>query len=219
MFSGIVERVGRVETIGPLAPDATRAGPGAVRLSIRAGFDAPPPAGASVSVNGVCLTVERAQEGILHATAVPETLRHTTLGKLVPGGRVNLERALRVGDELGGHWVSGHVDSVARIASVRRSGSDVLVSVEIPESLAPYVAVKGSIALDGISLTVAACEGTRAVVALVPYTLEHTIASEYEEGTDVNLEVDLLARYLERLALARGILTAPSGLEARSGRA
>ena len=195
MFSGIVERVGRVEAV-------ERQG----GLVIRTGFEAPPDSGASVAVNGVCLTVERAREGVIHATAVPETLRRTTLGKLVPGGRVNLERALRVGDEIGGHWVSGHVDAVARIASVRRTGSEVLVSIEIPSTLLPYVAVKGSITLDGISLTVAACEGTRAVVALVPYTLEHTIASEYEEGTEVNLEVDLLARYLERLALARGIL-------------
>ena len=200
MFSGIVERVGRVEAVERQGADAP------VRLSIRAGFDAPPDSGASVAVNGVCLPVERALEGVVLATAVPVTLRRTPLGKLVPGGRVNLERALRVGDEIGGHWVSGHVDAVARIASVRRAGGDVLVSIEIPGTLVPYVAVKGSITLDGISLTVAACEGTRALVALVPYTLEHTIASEYEEGTDVNLEVDLLARYLERLAQARGIL-------------
>ena len=94
----------------------------------------------------------------------------------------------------------------------------LLLSVEVPASLAPYVAVKGSLALDGVSLTVAAWEASRAVVALVPYTLEHTIASEYEEGTDVNLEVDLLARYLERLAVARGMLAPPSGLAAERGR-
>ena len=131
MFSGIVERVGRVEAIGRVAPDgASGRGPEAARLTIRAGFREPPAPGASVAVNGVCLTVERAQADVIHATAVPETLRKTTLGKLSPGGRVNLERALKVGDEIGGHWVSGHVDAVARIASVRRSGTDVLLSVE-----------------------------------------------------------------------------------------
>jgi riboflavin synthase len=139
-------------------------------------------------------------EGVLHASAVPETLRRTTLGRLDTGARVNLERALRVGDELGGHWVQGHVDAVARVRSMRRMGQDVLLRVEIPESLRRYVAEKGSVALDGISLTVASWEDPCATLALVPYTLEHTIASEYEEGRDVNLEVDLIARYLERLA-------------------
>ncbi|HYQ89121.1 MAG TPA: riboflavin synthase [Candidatus Binatia bacterium] len=193
MFSGIVERLGRVESI---EWDAS----GGARLQILASFEPPPAPGASVAVNGVCLTVERAVEGVFHASAVPETLRRTTLGGLVPGERVNLERALRLGDELGGHWVQGHVDAVARIQSVRRTGRDVLVRVEIPEPLRRYVAGRGSLALDGISLTVASWEDPCAAVALVPYTLEHTIASEYEEGRDVNLEVDLIARYLERLA-------------------
>jgi len=193
MFSGIVERLGRVESI-------ERDASGGARLQILASFEPPPAPGASVAVNGVCLTVERAVEGVFHASAVPETLRRTTLGGLVPGERVNLERALRLGDELGGHWVQGHVDAVARIQSVRRTGRDVLVRVEIPEPLRRYVAGRGSLALDGISLTVASWEDPCAAVALVPYTLEHTIASEYEEGRDVNLEVDLIARYLERLA-------------------
>jgi riboflavin synthase len=193
MFSGIVERLGRVESI-------ERDASGGARLRILASFEPPPAPGASVAVNGVCLTVERTVEGVFHASAVPETLRRTTLGRLVPGGRVNLERSLRLGDELGGHWVQGHVDAVARIQSVRRQGQDVLVRVEIPEPLRRYVAEKGSVALDGISLTVASWEDPCAAVALVPFTLEHTIASEYEEGRDVNLEVDLIARYLERLA-------------------
>jgi riboflavin synthase len=200
MFSGIVERLGRVESID-------RDASGGVKLAIRGEFDPPPAPGASVAVNGVCLTVERAREGVFHVSAVPETLRRTTLGRLHLGAPVNLERALRVGDELGGHWVSGHVDAIARIRSVRRRGEDVLVSVEIPEPLRRYVAEKGSLTLDGISLTVAGWEDPCAVLALVPYTLEHTIASEYEEGRDVNLEVDLLARYLERLAAVRGMLT------------
>ena len=193
MFSGIVERLGRVES---MERDAS----GGVRLWSRAEFTPPPAPGASVAVNGVCLTVEGVSEGVLHASAVPETLRRTTLARLAAGARVNLERALKVGDELGGHWVQGHVDAVARVQSVRRLGRDVLVRVEIPHPLRRYVAEKGSMALDGISLTVASWEDPCATGALVPYTLEHTIASEYEEGRDVNLEVDLIARYLEKLA-------------------
>jgi len=204
MFSGIVERIGRVEEV-----EATSGG--GSRLAIRTGFGRVPSEGGSVAVNGVCLTVERARQGLIRATAVPETLRRTTLGMLATGARVNLERALRVGDEIGGHWVQGHVDGVARVAEVTRLGAEVLVQVEIPEPLRPYVAVKGSLALDGVSLTVAAWEEPYAVVALVPYTLEHTIASEYEEGSQVNLEVDLLARYLERLVVSRGMLAARKG--------
>ena len=206
MFSGIVERVGSVESI-------ERGGSGEARIVIRAELPSPPAPGASVAVNGVCLTIERYADGAMSFTAVPETLRRTTLGGLRPGARVNLERALRLGDESGGHWVQGHVDAIARVDAVRRAGADRLVRVIVPESLARYVAAKGSLTLDGVSLTVAAWEEPRASVALVPYTLEHTIASEYEEGSDVNLEVDLLARYIERLAQSRGLLAplAPEG--------
>ena len=203
MFSGIVECLGRVEEV-------ERTKDGSARLVIRARFGTAPSPGASVAVNGVCLTVERAKDALFHATAVPETLRRTTLGLLAPGSRVNLERALKVGDEIGGHWVQGHVDGVVRIASIGRTGSDVLFAVEVPETLRPYVAPKGSVAVDGVSLTIAAWDEPRATVALVPYTLEHTIASEYQEGGIVNLEVDILARYLERLLMSRG-LAAPFG--------
>jgi len=199
MFSGIVERVGRVEQIRGDASDG-------MTFAIRADFATAPPEGASVAVNGVCLTVEHARDGVFTATAVPETLRRTTLCRLAEGDRVNLERALRVGDEIGGHWVQGHVDATARVRAVKRSGRDQLLHVEIPEPLRRYVAEKGSLALDGVSLTVAAWEDPCAVVALVPYTLEHTIASDYRERTDVNLEVDLLARYIERLATSGRML-------------
>jgi riboflavin synthase len=195
VFSGIVEGVGRVERVGREAAG--------LRLSIHAGWTPDP--GASISVSGVCLTVERAAEGTFEAVAVPETTSRTTLGRLVPGSRVNLERALKVGDPLGGHWVQGHVDAVAPVVSVAREGADVRVGVEVPRGLLPYVAGKGSIAIDGVSLTVAAVRDPVATVALVPYTLEHTIASEYTEGAWVNLEVDLVARYLERLLAARGL--------------
>ena len=199
MFSGIVERIGRVEQVW-------RDGGGSARLRIHAGFQEPLAPGASVSVNGVCLTVERSEGLAFEATAVPETLRRTTIGDLIPGGRVNLERALRLGGEIGGHWVQGHVDATARIASVQRSGADVVVGVKIPEEFRAYVVPKGSLAVDGVSLTVAAWNEPRALLALVPYTLDRTIASQYEPGGVVNLEVDVLARYLERLMTARGML-------------
>jgi riboflavin synthase len=191
MFSGIVAGVGTVERVAPVV--------GGIRLSIRSGFDPEPEAGASVAVNGVCLTVERIEGGVFEATAIPETIARTTLGGLVHGARVNLERALRVGDELGGHWVQGHVDGVGTVASVERERDGVRVSIESPGALHRFIAMKGSIAVDGVSLTVAGVSDPAFVVALIPYTLEHTIASEYRKGTRVNLEVDLIARYLERL--------------------
>jgi riboflavin synthase len=200
MFSGIVERVGVVER-------AERAAEG-MRLTIAAGFAAgsDPAAGASVSVNGVCLTVERAENGRFDSFAVAETLRVTTLGSLRVGTRVNLERALRVGDELGGHWVQGHVDGIGRITGARRDAGDARVTIDVPENLRRFVASKGSITVDGVSLTVAAWEDPHLTVALVPHTLERTTASEYEPGRLVNLESDLVARTLDRLLEARGLL-------------
>jgi riboflavin synthase len=194
MFSGIVARVGTVERVWNAA--------GGIGLAIRSGFDPDPEAGASVAVNGVCLTVERVRDGVFEATAVPETVARTTLGALTAGARVNLERALRVGDELGGHWVQGHVDAVATVASVERLKDGVRVGIETPEPLRHLVAMKGSVAVDGVSLTVAGRDDQRFEVALIPYTLEHTIAGGYAKGTRVNLEADLIARYLERLLAA-----------------
>jgi riboflavin synthase len=194
MFSGIVSRIGTIEA-------ATPGGAGR-RLSIRADFSPQPEPGASVAVNGVCLTIERISGGMVEVTAVAETVSRTTLGMLEPGSRVNLERALRVGDELGGHWVQGHVDGVGTVASVERGENDVRIGIEIPEPLRRFVAPKGSLALDGTSLTVAAWRDPVAVVALVPHTLAHTIASDYRVGTRVNLESDLIARYLDRLLAA-----------------
>ncbi len=195
MFSGIVERVGRVASRADVAAG--------VRFRIDAGFEPPPTPGASVAVNGVCLTVERAAAGVLDVVAVSETLRRTNLGALEADARVNLERALRVGDEIGGHWVQGHVDGLGEVAAVDPRAADVRVTIEVPEPLRRYVAEKGSITVDGISLTVAAWDDRRLTVALVPYTLEKTTASAWRPGTRVNLEVDVVARYLERLLAAR----------------
>jgi riboflavin synthase len=210
VFSGIVERVGTVER-------AERADAG-FRLRIHHEFLAEPAAGESVAVNGVCLTVERSVDGVFEAVAVDETLRKTTLGRLESGGRVNLERALRVGDPLGGHWVQGHVDGVGAVRSVSAAAADSLVGFEIPEPLRRFVAAKGSIAVDGVSLTVAGWADPIATVALVPYTLSHTVASGYRPGTSVNLEVDLIARYLERLLEERGVLNEAADHGPRAGR-
>ena len=204
MFSGIVERVGVVER-------AEREERG-VRLTIAAGFADDPAIGASVSVNGVCLTVERAAEGRFESVVVPETLRATTLGGLSAGDRVNLERSLRLGDELGGHWVQGHVDGVGRVTAVHRESGDVQVTIEAPDSVRRFVAAKGSITVDGVSLTVAGWDEPNLTIALVPHTLERTTASEYRPGRSVNLESDLVARTLERLLEARGLLERGSGI-------
>jgi riboflavin synthase len=198
VFSGIVERVGTVERV------ATEGG--GRRLVIGAPFDARLDAGESVAVNGVCLTVERADARSFEAVAVRETLDRTTLGALEAGSRVNLERALRVGQTLGGHWLQGHVDATAAIRAVHRDAGQVRLQVEIPEACRRFVANKGSIAIDGTSLTVASLSDPVAEIAIVPFTLEHTIASSYAPGVRVNLEVDLIARYLDRLLEARGAL-------------
>ncbi len=197
MFSGIVERVGRIERREE-AP-----GGASVRLRILAGFDPDPSPGASVAVNGVCLTVERASGGVFEAVAVAETLRRTNLGALREGDRVNLERALRVGDEMGGHWVQGHVDGIATVTGIEGGAGEVNAALDLPVALARYVAEKGSITLDGVSLTVAAWREPSVSVALVPYTLERTTVSGWRAGARVNVEVDVVARYLDRLLAAR----------------
>jgi len=195
VFSGIVSRIGVLE-------ESRREAQGQ-RLVIRAEFGRVPDPGESIAVNGVCLTVERAEAARFEAVAVEETLRRTTLGALPPGARLHLEPALRAGDPMGGHWVQGHVDGVGIVRKAVRAGSDVRIAIEIPEALRKFVAVKGSLAVDGVSLTVADWEEPCAILALVPYTLAHTIAAEYALGHRVNLEVDILARYLERLLDAR----------------
>jgi riboflavin synthase len=193
MFSGIVGSVGAV--LGLAKSDE------GLRLTIGHTFASPIEIepGASVAVNGVCLTVESAEAGQFQATAVAETLSKTTLGALVAGNRVNLERALRVGDELGGHWVQGHVDAVGGVVSVEGKGGDVRVAVEAPVAVRRFLAVKGAVSVDGMSLTIASWADPIFTVALVPYTVAHTIASAYGPGTRVNLESDLIARYLDRL--------------------
>lgn len=159
--------------------------------------------GDSVSVAGVCLTVVEAGEGRLAFDVVPETLSRTALGGLATDDRVNLESALRVGDPLGGHVVQGHVDAVGRIRSVAPEGDSRRVWLDAPETIVRYCVEKGSIAVDGVSLTVAALDDDGFEVALIPHTLSVTTLGGLEPGDEVNLEVDVLAKVVERLLAAR----------------
>jgi len=191
MFTGIVETVGVIEKIEPGA-DLTRLVIDAE--SIADGVKL----GHSVAVNGVCLTVTSLLDGRFSFEAIPETLQRTNLGDLELGSRVNLERAMRAGDRLDGHIVQGHVDGVGIVRAVIQDGNDVRLQVDCDPELADCVVEKGSIAIDGVSLTVAALLPTGFEVALIPHTLEVTTLSERRIHDRVNLEVDVLGKYVKR---------------------
>jgi riboflavin synthase len=160
-------------------------------------------AGDSVAVNGVCLTVTAADEKVFEAQAVTETLARSTLGALVPGALVNLEAPLRVGEGLGGHIVQGHVDGVGTVRAIREAGFGTVLTIEVAPVLARYLAEKGSVAVDGVSLTVSALDDAGFSVALIPETLHRTNLGEVAVGDQVNLELDILAKYVERLLAAK----------------
>lgn len=192
MFTGLVEEVGRIERIE--ARDDGR------RLWIRASrvlVDAR--VGDSLALDGCCLTAVTVEPERFAVDAVPETLARTTLGQRSVGDGVHLERALRLDARLGGHLMQGHVDGLGRVTGVRPEGEGRRVSLEVPESLRRFVAEKGSLAVDGVSLTVAAVTPTGCELALIPHTLEVTSSRDWTVGRAVNLEVDLIARYLARL--------------------
>ena len=155
--------------------------------------------GASIACSGPCLTVVAVEPGAFSVEASAETLACSTLGDWVEGSPVNLERALRLGDELGGHLVSGHVDGVAQLIERRPEGDSVRFTIEAPIELMRYIAPKGSVALDGVSLTINEVEGSRFGVNLVPYTLAHTSLGDAAPGQRMNLEIDPIARYVARL--------------------
>lgn len=159
--------------------------------------------GASIAVNGACLTVEKASKDEFSATLMPETLEYTTLESLKEGDDVNLEPSLKLGDEVGGHFVFGHVDGVGHITSITQDGSAKLFTVEVPEELTHFFAVKGSVALDGVSLTLTKVEGSHITVSLVKHTLENTTLGNKKEGDALNVEVDMLARYAQQATLAQ----------------
>lgn len=193
MFTGIVQALGRIVAITPKEGD--------VELKIAAGTSmlAGVSIGDSICVNGCCLTATRIEGETFAADVSRETLAVTTLRDWTVGTRVNLENALRVGQPLGGHYVSGHVDGIGTVVSVASDARSHRVQFEAPAELARYIARKGSICIDGVSLTVNEVEAHRFGVNLIPHTLEMTIAQDYRVGTRVNLEVDIIARYLERL--------------------
>jgi riboflavin synthase len=196
MFTGIVTHVGQVVR-------ATRRGPDlALRIAAPALARGGLTHGESIAVAGVCLTVTEHDVGGFDADVSAETLRCTTLGRAAPDMRVNLERALSLGERLGGHLVTGHVDGLARVVTVEPEGECVRVTLEVPAPLARYVARKGSVALDGVSLTVNNVHGQRFGVNLIPATLARTTLASLAPGTELNFEVDLVARYLERLGTA-----------------
>jgi riboflavin synthase len=190
MFSGIVEEVGRVRRNG-IAVDG--------RLVIdAAGVAGRVQVGDSVAVDGCCLTVVEAGNDGFTVDVMPETARRTALGDLRDGDPVNLETALRLGEPVGGHLVSGHVDARGAVAEVRDEGNARWLSIRAPEEVIRYLVPRGCVAVDGISLTVVEVDDDRFTVSLVPHTLEGTTAGEWRVGETVNLEADLLAKYVER---------------------
>ena len=197
MFTGIVRELGRVE--------ALERGGQTVRLRVRAPATAADTAvGDSISLNGVCLTATDVRDGVVAFDAVPETIRRSALGRLEPGAAVNVEPALRAGEPLGGLIVEGHVDGVARIRDIESEGDGRRLVVEIPPELERYCVEKGSITLDGVSLTIAAVGPGLAEIALVPHTLAATTLGALSPGDAVNVEVDVVAKHVERLLAARG---------------
>ncbi len=196
MFTGIIREVGRIASID--------AGPDGARLRL----DAPETAGASalgdsVAINGLCLTVVDRDGGVLSFDAVPETLARTTLSRLEPGATVNVEPALRAGEPLGGHLVQGHVDGVGHVRSVTMEGDGIRIEIDAPEDLCRYVVEKGSIGVEGVSLTVAGVRDEGFAIAIIPHTLAVTTLGTLASGDEVNLEVDVLAKYVERMLAAR----------------
>jgi riboflavin synthase len=192
VFTGIIRERGRVTGV--------ERGESAIRLRLEAPQTAGQVAiGDSVAVNGVCLTAVAVENGTLAFDAVPETLRRSSLGRLGTGDEVNIEPALRVGEALGGHYVQGHVDGVGHVRSVAADGDDVVLWVDAPRELLRYLVEKGSVSVEGVSLTVAGVDGNGFSVALIPHTLAETTLDALTAGDPVNLEVDVLAKYVERL--------------------
>lgn len=199
MFTGLITDVGTVRAILPGSADRD------TRIEIETGYDLSElPPGASIACSGVCLTAVdtgRTADGgwWFAAEASAETLSVTAMGDWRAGRRINLERALRVGDELGGHIVQGHVDGVAALSALRAEGGSTRLTFDLPAALAAFVAPKGSIAIDGVSLTVNEVSAAGFGVNIIPHTWTHTAFAAAQEGDRVNIEVDVLARYVARL--------------------
>ncbi len=196
MFSGIVEEIGVVI-------QSRRRGPGATMTVQAHHVLQGTQVGDSLAINGVCLTVTALHKDRFTVDLAPETLRRTNLGQLRPGMPVNLERALAVGDRLGGHFVLGHVDATGTVRSLHPEGEALIIAFNAPPTVLRYVVPKGCIAVDGVSLTVVARDANGFTVSFIPYTLQHTIAQHYRPGTTVNLEADILGKYVEQFITSR----------------
>ena len=197
MFTGLVREVGQVVWL--------RSADRVVQLLVKGPRTATRVrVGESVSVNGCCLTVTAQREGQFMFDLLTESLDRTNLGQLKPGHPVNLERALRVDGRLGGHFVQGHVDGTAQVVALEEKGPDMRIDIALPREFARYVVYKGSIAINGASLTVSAVNPADFSVWVIPHTLEHTNLGDLEAGNLVNLEFDILAKYVERLLETRG---------------
>ncbi|MEX0850517.1 MAG: riboflavin synthase [Gaiellaceae bacterium] len=198
MFTGIVRELGRIVS--------AEGGGGGRTLVVEAAASASQlGVGDSISIDGCCLTAESVEGARISVHAVPETLARSTLGRLSAGDAVNVEPAVRAGEPLGGHYVQGHVDAVGRIQSVEAEGEGLRVFVEAPPEVLRYCVEKGSIALDGVSLTIAELADDSFAVALVPHTLEATTLSALAPDQELNVEVDILAKYVERLLQTGGL--------------
>jgi riboflavin synthase len=193
MFTGIIETTGRIARIEPRGGD--------VRLAVAAGAlglgDVA--IGDSIAVSGVCLTAIEIDRGVFVVDVSTETLSRTSLGALGVGAAVNLEKAMRLSDRLGGHLVSGHIDGLGKVVAIEHDARSQRWTFELPPELARYVAPKGSIAIDGVSLTVNEADGRRFGVNLIPQTIEVTTLKDRRVGDSVNIEVDMIARYVERM--------------------
>jgi len=188
MFTGLIEEIGSVSSLKSVSGGRRLEVASAIELDI----------GDSVSVNGVCLTAVGIRDGAFSADVGPETLRRTNLGILKNGSRVNLETAVRAGDPLGGHVVTGHVDGLGKVVSVRNEAPALWIDIRVLAGLDRYVIPQGSICIDGMSLTVAELSGSSVSIMLIPETQRNTIASSYRAGASVNVEVDVFARMVEK---------------------
>ncbi|TMK24273.1 MAG: riboflavin synthase [Actinobacteria bacterium] len=195
MFTGLIADLGRVE--------ALESGDGGATMTVATRLAAQLRAGDSIALNGVCLTATEVDDRGFKAEAMIETLERSSLGELRPGAHVNLELPLRAEDRLGGHVVQGHVDGTGVVTGARDDGFARVLEIEIDPGLARYLVEKGSVALDGVSLTVSALNGRRFAVSLIPETLQRTNLGTIREGERLNIEVDILAKHVERLMEAR----------------
>ena len=216
MFTGIIQSVGKIAALNEKGGDKV--------LDVETGSMSLDDVdlGDSIAVNGVCLTVIAIGENVFSADVSSETLRHTTLSGLAIGSLVNLEKAITANTRLGGHFVSGHVDGVASIIERRDDARSVFFRVSVPAQLAKYIAKKGSVCVNGISLTVNDVAGNEFDLNIVPHTLNVTTMNDFQLGTKVNIEVDIIARYLERLLLGesaaeKGDLSITMNMLAKSG--